>query len=277
MPEKTAPASTAPPSMPYRIGTVHQPGYVPFTSTSTHPTAVQEPVYPVSNWASWVSLFLGVGALALTLANLLPGSSTLWISGAGVLAVLCGLLAILRRMRKRATNTWAPIVGVLFGLGATAITLLGIGVGDIITTATSGLLPTSSTSASDTVAPVRPVSPEPFVFSANPALTEDGTEVQQIATALNDNYASGNSTLGEGQAWPQSLKFTLTQMLAVSGTPLVTVAPGHRFTYTVSPDLKSYTFAVSSGDLTESAVYNSATDRFTFACPASDTTCVPVH
>ena len=277
MPEKPAPSSSAPQSTPYGIGAVHQPGYVPMMGPSTFPTAIQEPAYPVNNWVSWVSLLFGFGALALTLTNFLPGSSTLWVASTGVLAVLCALLAILRRMRKRASNLWAPILGILFGLGATAIALLGVSVVNIVNTAMGGVLPVSSTTTQTSVAPVRPLSSEPFVFANNPALTQDGSEVQQIATAINENFASGNSVLATGQVWPQSLKFTPTQVLAESGTPLVTVAPGHLFTYTLAANLKSYTFTVSSGDLTESAVYNSALNRFTFVCPAADTTCVPVH
>jgi hypothetical protein len=56
----------------------------------------------------------------------------------------------------------------------------------------------------------------------------------------------------------------------------VTVAAGHFFGYRLSADKKSYTFAVSSDNRTESAVYNSATNRFSFVCPVADATCVPV-
>jgi Protein of unknown function (DUF2510) len=275
MPEKPAASTSAPQSNPYGISAVHQPGYVPMTNTSSFPTTLPGRVYAVSNKAALFSLLLGIVALAMTLVSFLPGSPTLWISGAGVLAVLIGVHAIFRRVRQRATNLWAPILGILFGVGATAITLLGIGVVDIINHATGGLIPTSSTTTA--AAPARPVSPEPFVFNNNPALTQDGTTVQQIATALNQNYASGNPTLAAGQGWPQSLKFTGTQVLAVDDTPLATVAAGHFFTYKLSADGKSYTFAVSSGARTESAIYNSATNHFTFSCPVTDTACVPAN
>jgi hypothetical protein len=244
---------------------------------SATPTTVPEGIRTVNNKPAWLSLVFGVVAFAMTLVSFLPGSSTLWVSGAAVLAILWGLLAISHRARNRATNVWAPIVGILFGLGATAIAVFGVGMIDIVNSATGGLLPTSSTTSSALGNPVRPVSPEPFVFTENAALTQDGTAVQQIATALNQNYAAGSSTLQVGQAWPQSLKFSGTQVLAADGTPLATVPGGHFFSYTLAPDGKSYTFIVTSGSRTDRAIYNSATNNFTFACPAADTTCVPAH
>jgi hypothetical protein len=274
MPEKVAPTSSAPQSNPYGITAIHQPGYVPMTNTSTFPTTLPGRAHSMSNKAAFFSLFLGLISFAMIFVSFLPGSPALWIEGTGVLAVIVGVHAIFRRATNRATNVWAPIIGILFGISAAAITFLGIGVISIINHAVPGLLPTSSTVST---APVRPVSPEPFVFNDNAALTQDGQTVQQIATALNQNYASGNSTLGAGQAWPNSLKFSATQVLAVDGTPLATVPAGHFFKYTESADGTSYTFAVSSGTRTESAIYNSATNRFTFSCPATDTTCVPVH
>jgi hypothetical protein len=231
----------------------------------------------VSNKAGWLSLLFGVVALGMTLASFLPGSGTLWVSGAAVVSVLWGLLAISRRVSHRATNLWAPILGILFALGATAIAVLGVRVIDIVNSATEGPLSTSLTNSSTIANPTRPVSTEPFVFTANPALTDDGTALQQIATSLNETYASGKSTLASGQAWPTSLRFTATQVLTHSGTPLATVPAGHVFSYTLSPDGTSYTFAVTSGGRTESAVYTSATNHFTFTCPPADITCAPVR
>ena len=245
--------------------------------TTAYPTAVPDQTFAISNKSAWLSLLFGVVALGMTLVSFLPGSSTLWIAGAAVVAVLWGLHAISRRVNNRATNLWAPIIGILFALGATAIAVLGIGVISIVNNATGGILPTSSTTSAAVTIPIRAVSPEPFVFTNNDALTQDGTAVQQIATALNQNFAGGNSTLGPGQAWPQSLKFTATQVLADSGTPLATVPTGHFFSYSLSPDGKSYTFTVTAGNRTETAVYSSATNHFTYACPTADTNCVPVH
>jgi hypothetical protein len=259
---------------PYGIGALHQPGYVPLSGAPAYSGSVEEPLNRARNLASWLSLVLGVVAMAITFSSFPPGSVTIWILSVGVLGVLCGLVAILWLMRGRATNLWAPILGILFGLGVIAVTLSGLG-GVGLVNAVSAQLFGSTSSTSTTVAPQRPVSPEPFVFASNESLTESGTDVQQVATAINQRYAGGNATLAHGQVWPQSLTFTPTQMLDESGTPLVTVSTDRDFTYTRSPDQKSYSVTVSSEDLTESAVYDSAIDRFTFACPASDTNCVP--
>ena len=245
-------------------------------TTSNYGLAVQTSAEPASNVASWLSLLFGLVAIGMTLVSFLPGSSTLWISGAGVVAIIWGILAFSQRARSRAGNVWAPVLGILLGLSATAITVTGIGVIDVVHSATAELLPTASKTATANVPATPPASPEPFVFATNPVLTSDGTELQQIATALNQSFAGGNSTLGTGQAWPKSLKFSATQVLTDSGTPIVTVAAGHFFGYRLSADQKSYTFAVSSDKRTESAVYNSATNRFSFVCPVGDTTCVPV-
>jgi hypothetical protein len=272
MPEKPAPTAAA----AHGETTVHH-GYDTTVASLVETTTADNPTLRTNDWVSWVALLFGFAAIALTFVPSLPGSTALWVGGAGVGAVLCGLFAILRRMRRLASNLWAPVVGILFGLGATAIALFGVNVVDLVVSVTGGSIPTSSQTTSTSVAPPRPVSHEPFVFAAKPALTADGVAVQQIATAINRTYAAGNSALAAGQSWPIALKFTPTQVLDASGSPLVTVAPGHVFTYHRAADLRSYTVTVSSGDPSESAVYNSAADRFTYLCPATDASCVPTH
>lgn len=234
-----------------------------------------ERAYPISNRAAALSVFFGLIALALTLISALPGSPVLWVCGASVIAVLWGARAILRRIEGRATNLWAPVVGILLGLSAAAIILLGVNVVGIVNSATGGLIPTASTTVSPVTAPQ--TSPEPFVFASNQTLTGDGTAVQQIATALNRTYASGNSTVSAGQAWPASLTFTDTQVIDPSGAPLVTVAPGYTFTYKLSADKTSYSLSATSDDRREFAIYYSATNNFSFNCPLTDTNCVPVQ
>jgi hypothetical protein len=156
-----------------------------------------------------------------------------------------------------------------------AAALLGVNVIGMVNSATGGLIPTPSTTITARVAPQS--SPEPFVFAANQVLTNDGSTVQQIATALNRTFASGNSTLSEGETWPTSLKFSNGQIIAPSGTPLVPVPQGYDFTYKLSADQSSYTISVTSGNRTEVAIYYSATNNFSFSCPPTDTTCVPVR
>ncbi len=271
----TQPKNPATAPNPYGITAVQPASYAPMNGANGAGADVPERAYPISNRAGALSVFFGIIALALTLISALPGSPMLWICGASVVAVLWGARAILRHIQGRATNLWAPVIGILLGLSAAAITLLGVNVIGMVNSATGGLIPTAST----TVSPVTALqtSPEPFVFAGNQTLTGDGTTVQQIATALNRTYASGNSTVGSGQTWPASLTFTDTQVIDPSGTPLVTVAPGYAFTYKLSTDKSGYSLSATSDDHTEFAIYYSATDNFSFNCPLTDTNCVPVH
>jgi hypothetical protein len=197
------------------------------------------------------------------------------VIGASVVAIVFGASAIVRRIQGRATNLWAPVFGILLGLGAAAVMLLSVNVIGLVNSATGGLIPTASTTVTPVAAPK--TSPEPFVFANNQTLTADGTTVQQIATALNRTYASGNSTLGAGQTWPATLTFTDTSVIGPSGTTLVTVAPGYLFTYKLSADKSGYSFSVSGDDHTEFALYYSSTNNFGFNCPLTDANCVPVH
>jgi Protein of unknown function (DUF2510) len=273
LPEAVQPKTAAPQSGPYSAAP-HQPGYMPLGNNAAFGAVPVEPIYTVSNRAAWLSLLFGMVALVVTLVNFVPGSTTIWISGSGVIAILWGVRALMRRSQRRATNLWAPLLGILLGASTTVATLLGVNVAEIMHSAMGAYLP-ASTSATHSV--VIQTSPEPFVFATNQQLTEDGTTLQQIATALNQTYAGGNSTLSTGQLWPTSLKFNATQVIADSGTPLVTVAPGHVFRYKLSADQNSYTFSVTSGNLTEIAIYYSATNKFSFVCPPADANCVPTH
>jgi hypothetical protein len=259
----------------YGVAAFQKSGHASMNRANSGGSDLSASGHPISNRAAGISVFLGLIAVVLTFISALPGSPVLWIYGASLIAVLCSGYAILRRIQGRATNLWAPVIGILLGISAAAVTLLGINVIGLVNSATGGLIPTASTTLTPVVAPQ--TSPEPFVFANNPILTGDGTTVQQIATALNRTFASGNSTLGAGQTWPASLQFTDTQVIAPSGAPLLTVAAGHTFTYKPSADHSGYSLSATGGDGTEFALYYSDTNSFSFSCPLSATNCVPVH
>jgi hypothetical protein len=275
MPEVPQNKAAAANANPYGITAVHQTSYVPMNGANVVESPVEHEVYPVSNSAARLSVFFGFAAIAMTLIAALPGSPTLWVCGASVIAVLWGARAILHLIQRRATNLWAPVLGILLGLSAAAVTLLGVNVIGIVNSATGGLIPTASTTVAVDMTPQ--LSPEPFVFAGNQILTSDGTTVQQVATALNRAYASGNSTLDAGQTWPASLTLKNGQVTEPSGTPLVTIAPGYSVTYRLSADQSSYSIGVTSGNGTEIAIYYSATNNFRFTCPPTDNNCVPVR
>ncbi|HEX3678796.1 MAG TPA: hypothetical protein VHU90_03665, partial [Galbitalea sp.] len=190
--------------------------------------------------------------------------------------ILLGIIAIAQRISGRTTNVWAPILGILLGGVAAGLMLMGIAVLSLFNSGTSELLPTSSTTADAEVAPP-PASSEPFVFSANPTLTADGSAVQQLATAMNQKYASGKPSLVTGQTWPATITLTGTQVTAPDGTMIATIPTGDSVGYSLSADQKSYTITVTGANPTEAASYGSGIDRFSFRCASTDTNCVPTH
>jgi hypothetical protein len=274
MPEKPAPsAAAAVPATPYGIGTPNQAAFAPFADEL--PTGVPDPIR-ASNESAFISLLFGLVAVGFTLTTLVPGPLIIWSVSAGLVAILAGIRAISLRVNGLSTNAWAPVIGILLGLSATAVTVFGIPVLDMVNSTLGVAAPASPSSAPAVATPTRPQSPEPFVFANNSALTKDGSVVQTIATTLNNAYAGGNSSLASGQAWPASLTFSDTAVLSPSGALLTTVDAGHVFAYTLASDTKSYVLRVSAKGSAEAAIYNSATNKFTFSCLASDATCVPV-
>jgi hypothetical protein len=276
MPEVSQAKAASPNSNPYGLAAISQTGHSSSMGAFGQINAEAEnPAGPVSNRAAALAFMFAFVALALNLVTALPGSPTIWIGAASLIAVLWAVRAIVLRAQRRATNAWVPVVSIVFAVGAAAITLLGINVMGLMTTAVAQLAtPTAPTAEAVAVAPQ--FSAEPFVFASNQSLTSDGTTVQQIATALNRAYAGGNSSLGAGQAWPAAVTLTDTQVMAPAGSLLATVTPGYAFTYRLAADLKSYSLAVTSGDGTEVAIYYSASDNFGFTCPSADAHCVPL-
>jgi hypothetical protein len=274
MPETPQPKSTAANTDPYGLGVVHSANYVPADGPSALQIAPVKSGSRLDNRAAVLSLIFGLLAVGFTVMSFLPGSSTYWVSGSGAIALLWGVIAIAYRATGRSSNIWAPIVGILLGGAATTLMLMGVAVLGIVNSATGGLLPTSSTTASTQVAPPA-LSSEPFVFAANPGLTADGSVVQQLATAMNQTYAGGHAVLGAGQNWPLSVKITPTQVISADGTVLATIPAGHILSYSLSPDKKRYTFTVTGANRSEIASYTSGLDKFSFTCAPTDTNCVP--
>jgi hypothetical protein len=274
MPETPTPRSNSAHTDPYGLGAVHSGEYIPGEGLSSHSDAKPTSTGRNDNRAALLSLIFGILAAGFTVVSFLPGSSTYWVSGSGAIALLWGVIAIAYRATGRSTNIWAPIVGILLGGAATTLMLAGVAVLGILSSATGGLLPTSSTTANAQPAPPA-YSSEPFVFAANPDLTADGSVVQQLATAMNQKYASGNASLGGGQSWPAAVKFTPTQVLADDGSVLATIPAGHILSYSLSPDKKRYTLTVTGANRSEIASYTSGLDKFSFTCAPADTNCVP--
>ena len=228
----------------------------------------------VSNRAAWLSLFFGVAALGLTVLNTLPGSQTIWVSGAGVVAVLWGVRALARRRAGSATITWAPIIGMLLGLAATASMLTGVGVMSLVGSNGPQTVDSASTPAP---ALVQTTSPVPTVFPNNSQLSADEAAVQSLATGLNRTYAHGNASLSGTQAWPASLSMKGNTVIAPNGHAIAKLPAGLVANYQLSADHASYRIAVTVPGSSELATYSSSANGFSWSCLASDTTCVPAN
>jgi hypothetical protein len=258
------------PASSYGIGVAPASSY----GTSVYASTDSEPARKSNNNTAYLSLLFGLLAVGFTIVTFLPGPKTYWVAGAGAIAILLGIIAIAQRISGRTTNIWAPILGILAGGAAAALMLMGIAVLSLFNSGTAVLLPTSSTTATAEVAPP-PASSEPFVFPANAALTANGSVVQQLATAMNQKYASGKPSLAAGQAWPATIKLTGTQVTAPDGSVIATIPTGHNVGYSLSADQKSYTVTVTGTNATEVASYGSGIDRFSFKCLPTDANCVP--
>jgi hypothetical protein len=260
------------PASNHVIGVVPASNYDPDEYLPADPA----PVRKSNNNLAWLSLLFGLLAVGFMIVTFLPGPKTYWVTGAGAVAILLGIIAIVQRISGRTTNVWAPIFGILIGGAAAALMLMGIAVLSLFNTGTAALLPTSSTTASAEVVPP-PASSEPFVFAANAALTADGSVAQQLATAMNQKYAAGKPALAAGQSWPASIKFTGTQVIAPDASVIASVPTGDTVGYALSADQKSYTVTVSGANPTEVASYGSGINRFSFTCAPTDINCVPTR
>ena len=232
---------------------------------------------PKTNGTAWFALIFGAAAVALTFENVLPGSPSYYVIPAGVLAILAGVRALMLRREKRSTNGLAPVVGMILGAAAMVVALLGISLVGVVNSVSGGMTNTSanspSTPATFTAAPWTSI--EPIVFPGNSQLTQAGTVVQTVATALNRGYASGASSLAAGQAWPTTLTVKGTSVFNSRGARLATLPAGFALKYLPSTDGKSYRLVATGADPNELATYNSATNKFSWSCLPSDATCVP--
>lgn len=267
MPEVIAPRSAPALNDPYGLGQVRHTG--PIAIDVQPVTASQAPTGGIDNRTAWVSLLFGLIAFGLTLVPSLPGSTLWWVSGAAIVALVAGVVAIAGRVAGTATNVISPVLGVLFGGAATVMVVMGIGIVGLVS---SALVPAPVPSPA-AIAPAS--STEPLVFPTNQTLTGSGQVVQTIATAMNRTYAGGNATLSAGQSWPASVQFTSTQVVASDGTVLGTIPAGHILGYKRAADGKSYQITVAATNPSEVAVYDSSSNRFSFRCLPTDTSCVP--
>ncbi|HEX4057840.1 MAG TPA: DUF2510 domain-containing protein [Galbitalea sp.] len=272
-PVATVPTTTGP--NPYGLNSGVRGPFVPLNTGSIPVSSAS--TAPKSNLTAWVALVLGAAAVALSFETALPGMPSFYVVPVGILAILGGVRALLLRREERATNALAPVVGILLAAAATVVVLLGVNLVGIVNTVSGGMVNTSANApaAPATFTATPWTSAEPIVFPANSQLTQAGTVVQTVATALNRGYASGASSLSAGQAWPTALVIRGTVVEKSNGARLATLPSGFTLKYLPSTDGKSYRLVATGTDPNELATYNSATNAFSWSCLPSDATCVP--
>src|SRR6202000_1663089 len=98
----------------------------------------------------------GAGAIALAVAKMVQFDGV-WVAIACVLAVIFGARALIRRRNGSATIRWAPILGILFGVAATASVFLAGPlaslVGSVFPSPTSGISATTANATSPETSP----------------------------------------------------------------------------------------------------------------------------
>jgi hypothetical protein len=198
---------------------------------------------------------------------------SIWVAVTCLLAVIFGVRALIRRRNGSATIRWAPILGILFGLAATASVFLA----GPVTSLAGSIFPqsASSISATTTNATTAENSPVPLVFPLNASLSSQEVGAQALATAINRMYASGKATLPPGAAWPASVTMKGTVVESSTGARIATLTVGETATYTVSADKSSYKLTIASQNPSELATYSSGLNAFSFSCTAADTNCTP--
>jgi hypothetical protein len=226
---------------------------------------------PVSNGAAVLALLFGAVALGLAVAHVLPGNR-IWVLAACLIALIWGIRAVVRRRSGAATILWAPVVGILLGVIATASVFVG---GEVISLVSSVVPQPAVVSTAAAAASAPKNSAEPLVFPSNASLTADETGVQTLATALNRMYASGKATLAPGHAWPASLRMSGSVVLASNGARVAALPVGLTATYVLSADKSSYRLSVTGKNIAELATYGSGVNGFSWSCPANDRTCTP--
>jgi hypothetical protein len=276
LPAAKAPVATTTGPNPYGLNGGTTGGYVPLGNTGPISIAAAHSG-PTSNKTALFSLVIGAAAMGLTYETALPGLTSYYVVPVAIFAILASVRALLLRREGRATNAWAPILGILFAAVAMVIVLFGITLVGLVNSVSGGMENASATSPSApaTYTATPSTSTEPIVFSGNSQLTQAETTVQTVATALNRTYASGSSSLGTGQAWPTTLTITATTVVGAHGAKLADLPAGFTVKYLPSSDGTSYRLVATGTNPNELATYNSATNRFSWSCLPSDATCVP--
>jgi hypothetical protein len=247
---------------------------------------------PVNNAVAWVSFVAGLVSIASIFAfALFPGSYFLPVFG--LTAIITGARAISRHRRGSVTVLWAPIIGLVLGLIAEFILILGIifaatGVGTTPTSlSNSGNNIGSDTGTNPGAAPASVFGPTgsttnydmgvnqlTYLPTSNGTLSQSATTARSLVAILQQDYANGKAGTAANGSWPISLTYTQYGAVTASdGRDLgYILTPGDHLAYSVESD-GSFLLEISGANTTELAVYASNTTEYLAWCEASDNTC----
>jgi hypothetical protein len=241
------------------------------------PYAPMEQVHHVHNSAAIGSVVIGALAFCLSLIGLIPGSPIFYYSAGGILAIVGGIRALLRRRRGFGTVLWAPVLAIILGSLAALIMLseivmASVARGDELSgTSTSQALPQSQSQSGSAAATL----PAPPTFSADAALTQYEATAAMMATSVYASYNGGQITTPNPQ-WPASVTESAQgTLLFPSGTSAGSIPSDEVIKYEVTSDGRGFDIAVSGGARDEVAIYDSELNTFTWTCDSSDAACPP--
>jgi Protein of unknown function (DUF2510) len=274
-PQRVDPYSAA---NPYGLPAVQERGYIPMQRTAAAPVQYA----PVRQGASGASIgYLIVGAIAfcLSLVGLMPGSTVIYYSAGGVIAIVGGVRALLHSRRGSGGSPIAPIIGIILGSLAVICMVAGIvihttatvsyGTGPV-TQSQSGT-GTGAGSEGDSSASVLPAPP---AFAADPALSSYEASVAEVAKGVYGGYSSGNVVAAD-MNWPTTVQESPDGTVTLpNGTTAAKLPADQVVKIVVSTDGKYFGLFVAGGTDKEIAVYNSETNKFSWVCDTgAPTTC----
>lgn len=260
---------------PYGLPPVEQRSFVPMQNASPPPVPMQA-VHRAHNRAAVGSAVVGAIASCLSLVGFIPGSPIVYYSASGVIAIVGGVRALVRRRAGFGTNAWAPVLAIALGALAVVFMVSGLIIRD---TRTIYIPESTSLSQNDTglgnggAASTVPLPPS---FAADPNLTAYERSAATIAQSIYVNY-NGGQLSSSTPTWPADVTVASDgQVTFPTGVVATTIPAGEVLHYQVSPTLGFFMISVTGGDLSEVAVYDSKENTFSWACAsAAAATCPP--
>src|ERR1700761_3661759 len=164
-PSPTGPVALAP------LAPIGQPPVVSsYEPSDLHGSALEMHFIPeVSNGSAALSFICGIVAVGLAAGatTLLP-LPQVWVSAFAVGGMIFGIRALVRVRAQRASNRWAPVIGILLAIVAAASIFFG---GAVMTLVSSVVPQQQQTSAIAPSAAPLELSAQPLVFPLNAKLT----------------------------------------------------------------------------------------------------------